>query len=302
MHCILWLLHLQRHSSGQDWWCSSVSTNVCWSVTRNLRRSPIVIVEPRGNWRPSVDHWNRKLTHYNPSWRTQIEWGESMRLKWVREIFNFILYLFRNHPVRLSVYIFPKCNSLNLYGWDFTVVVYSPRMCTAEHKSGPKISREIIVCAWWGGGFFVVWLTAIVHFEYSNLKANKENLQQRKKQFMSAKCICKLKPYLCFIVVIKYWSEFGCVWILNHKCDCFRIVYIKLVFRKPFNFMPTLLFDVTYFILLFLLLSLLFQLYDKNMKLKQEWNEKERLKDNFKQRLEMNNIHWEDNLVSIWNS
>jgi len=66
--------------------------------------------------------------------------------------------------------------------------------------------------------------------------------------------------------------------------------------------MPTLLYDVTYFILLFLLLSLLFQLYDKNMKLKQEWNEKERLKDNFKQRLEMNNIHWEDNLVSIWNS
>lgn len=33
------------------------------------------------------------------------------------------------------------------------------------------------------------------------------------------------------------------------------------------------------------------------MKLKQELSEKERLRDNFKQRLEMNNIHWEENLV-----
>ncbi|XP_045184696.2 kinesin-like protein KIF23 isoform X1 [Mercenaria mercenaria] len=38
------------------------------------------------------------------------------------------------------------------------------------------------------------------------------------------------------------------------------------------------------------------KLYDKNMKIRQEQSEKERLKDNFKQRLEMNNIHWEDNL------
>ncbi|XP_060599455.1 kinesin-like protein KIF23 [Ruditapes philippinarum] len=38
------------------------------------------------------------------------------------------------------------------------------------------------------------------------------------------------------------------------------------------------------------------QLYDKSMKIRQEQTEKERLKDNFKQRLEMNNIHWEENL------
>ncbi|XP_052787573.1 kinesin-like protein KIF23 isoform X2 [Mya arenaria] len=38
------------------------------------------------------------------------------------------------------------------------------------------------------------------------------------------------------------------------------------------------------------------KLGDKDLKLLQEKHEKERLRDNFKQRLEMNNIHWEDNL------
>ena len=36
------------------------------------------------------------------------------------------------------------------------------------------------------------------------------------------------------------------------------------------------------------------------MKIRQEQSEKERLKDNFKQRLEMNNIHWEENLVGVF--
>ena len=39
------------------------------------------------------------------------------------------------------------------------------------------------------------------------------------------------------------------------------------------------------------------QLGDKEVKLIQERDEKERLRDNFRQRLEMNNIHWEENLV-----
>ncbi|XP_052261516.1 kinesin-like protein KIF23 isoform X2 [Dreissena polymorpha] len=38
------------------------------------------------------------------------------------------------------------------------------------------------------------------------------------------------------------------------------------------------------------------KLMDKNYKLKQEMTEKERLRDNFKQRLEINNIQWEENL------
>jgi len=42
------------------------------------------------------------------------------------------------------------------------------------------------------------------------------------------------------------------------------------------------------------------QLGDKEVKLIQERDEKERLRDNFRQRLEMNNIHWEENLVGTW--
>ena len=35
------------------------------------------------------------------------------------------------------------------------------------------------------------------------------------------------------------------------------------------------------------------------MRIRQERSEKERMKDDFKQRLEINNVHWELNLVSI---
>ena len=43
---------------------------------------------------------------------------------------------------------------------------------------------------------------------------------------------------------------------------------------------------------------LLFQLHDKDMRIRQERSEKERMKDYFNQRLEINNAHWEMNWVS----